>query len=60
MIQKLFVQKKLDMSSTCDRCGKEPYGWFIENNDKIDYIALCMEHLVDFAKHVEKYEMRRN
>lgn len=50
----------LKLSPVCDRCGKEPYGWFIENNKKAEHIALCLDHLIDFAKNTERYEMNRN
>lgn len=50
----------LELPDKCSRCSKEPYGWFIENNKNMDFIALCWEHLIDFTKSTEKYELKRN
>ena len=59
-MNKKTITKTLELPDVCSRCIKEPYGWFIENNGKIDYIALCFDHLLDFVNHVEKYEAHRN
>lgn len=54
------IVKTLSLSDTCSRCENETYVWVIENNDKVDYVAFCLDHLLDFAKHTEKYERKRN
>lgn len=59
-MKKEKINKKIILSDKCDLCGKEPYGWFIENNNKSDVIALCFEHFFDFAKSTEEYERKRN